>query len=223
LRTLGGGRTFAAGLRAFRVRSATGAIATQATADLALAWRPLDSRWSLLERLAVRHDGADAGIGESNVLGVPASGTGTQVTSRIVNDLALNYRSGPEGLGHGVEASVYYGAKYVAGRFADDRYDGFVDVIGFDIRQDLGRRVDVGVVASVQHAWRRGVWAWSGGPSAGVAPLPNLWITAGYNVAGYRDRDFEADRYTRQGPYVTMRWKFDQFSLAGARRTLMGR
>lgn len=223
LRSLGEGKTVASSLRAFRVRNASGAVATQASADLALAWRPLDSRWSLLERLEFRHESADGAFDDGNVLGVPAYGAGDQVTSRIVNNLAVNYRSGPEGLGHGFEGTVYYGAKYVAGRYADDTYDGFIDVVGFDLRQDIGTRLDIGVTGSVQHAWSRGVWSWSGGPSIGVSPAPNLWISAGYNVAGYRDRDFEADRYTRQGPYVTMRLKFDQLSLGGATRAVFGR
>jgi uncharacterized repeat protein (TIGR01451 family) len=223
LRTLGEGRTIASSLRAFRVRDASGALATQASADLALAWRPLDSRWSLLERLELRHESADGAFDDGNVLGVPASGAGSQVTTRVINNLAVNYRSGPEGLGHGFEGTVYYGAKYVAGRYADDNYDGFIDVVGFDLRQDLGTRFDIGVTGSVQHAWRRGMWSWSGGPSLGVSPVANLWLSAGYNVAGYRDRDFEADRYTRQGPYVTMRLKFDQLSLGGATRALFGR
>ena len=223
LRTLGEGKTIASSLRAFRVRDASGALATQASADLALAWRPLDSRWSLLERLEFRHESADGRFDDGNVLGVPAYGAGDQVTTRVINNLAVNYRSGPEGLGHGLEATVYYGAKYVEGRYADDTYDGFIDVVGFDLRQDIGTRFDVGVTGSVQHAWDRGVWSWSGGPSAGVSPAANLWISAGYNIAGYRDRDFEADRYTRQGPYVTMRLKIDQFSLGGATRALFGR
>jgi len=223
LRTLGEGKTIASSLRAFRVRTAAGAMATQASADLALAWRPLDSRWSLLERLEFRHDSADASFDDGNVLGVPAYGAGDQVTTRVINNLAVNYRSGPEGLGHGFEGTVYYGAKYVAGRYADDRYDGFIDVVGFDLRQDIGTRIDVGVTGSVQHAWNRGVWSWSGGPSIGLSPARNLWVSAGYNLAGYRDHDFEADRYTRQGPYVTMRLKFDQLSLGGATHALFGR
>jgi hypothetical protein len=56
-----------------------------------------------------------------------------------------------------------------------------------------------------------------------VSPGGNVWVSAGYNVAGYRDRDFEADRYTRAGPYVTMRVKFDQASLGAAARRMFGR
>jgi len=48
-----------------------------------------------------------------------------------------------------------------------------------------------------------------------VRPFENGRLTIGWNVVGFHDRDFEQDRYTRSGPYVTMRIKFDQFSLAG--------
>ncbi len=226
LRTLGQGKTLASGIKAYTIKDRSGAVATYATADVALAFRPLDSRWSVLERLELRHESADAGFTDSNALGVPAYGSGDQVTSRIINNLAVNYRTGPEGLGHGTEATLYYGAKYVAGRFADDTYDGYIDVTGFELRQDVGTRFDIGVSGSVQHAWSRGAWSWSGGPSVGVSPAQNTWISAGYNVSGYRDRDFEDDRYTRQGPYVTMRLKFDQTTLGpalgGATRALFG-
>jgi hypothetical protein len=40
-------------------------------------------------------------------------------------------------------------------------------------------------------------------------------MTVGWNIRGFSDRDFEENRYTRSGPYVTMRMKFDQLSLAG--------
>ncbi|WP_082543226.1 DUF11 domain-containing protein [Sphingomonas sp. Leaf339] len=221
LRSLGEGSTIASGLRAYRLTDRRGATAESATADVALALRPLDSRWSVLERLVFRHERADTGFTDANGLGVPAYGNGAQVTTRAVNNMALNYRTGPEGAGHGTEATLYYGAKYVRGRFGDDVYTGFIDATGFELRQDIGQRFDIGVQASIQHAWSgRDAWAWSGGPSVGVSPAGNVWLTAGYNVAGYRDHDFEADRYSRQGPYVTVRVKFDQRTLGDAARRL---
>ncbi|WP_267378151.1 MULTISPECIES: hypothetical protein [unclassified Sphingomonas] len=223
LRTLGEGRTLASSIKAYTLRDAAGAQGTYASADIALALRPLDSRWSLLERLELRHERADAGLTDTNLLGVSAGGVGDQVTTRAINNLAIDYRSGAEGARHALEVTVYYGAKYIAGRFADDAYTGFVDVTGFELRRDIGRRFDLGVAGSVQHGWSAGAFSFSGGPSAGVSPAPNVWISAGYNVAGYRDRDFEADRYTRAGPYVTMRLKFDQASLGHAARALTGR
>ena len=222
LRTLGQGRSLASSIKAFRTRDRAGAIAAYAAADVALALRPVDSRWSLLERLELRHERADSGYDDGNSLGVPAYAGGDQVTTRIINNLAVHYRTGAEGRGHGLEASVYHGAKYVVGRFADDRYTGFIDVVGFELRKDIGARVDIGVQGSIQHRWKQHAVAFSAGPSIGVSPAANLWISAGYNVAGYRDRDFEADRYTRGGPYLTMRLKFDQAMLGAGPRMLMG-
>ncbi|MCW1430753.1 DUF11 domain-containing protein [Novosphingobium sp. JCM 18896] len=216
LRTLGEGQTLAAGLRYSRLRQRDGASGSSLNADVALALRPLDSRWSLLERFEFRNDKADAGITAGNVLGISTGLGGFQSTLRLVNNLAVNYRSGAEGDGHGFEATVYYGSKWVRGSFGDDDYTGYVDVIGFDLRKDLGRRFDLGVQGSMQHAWNRGAKAFSFGPSAGFSPGGNLWVSAGYNVAGYRDRDFENDRYTRQGAYLTMRLKFDQASIGRA-------
>ncbi|MFD1950959.1 hypothetical protein ACFSGX_09295 [Sphingomonas arantia] len=214
LRTLGQGQTLASGIKAYRVRSRSGAIAAYAAVDVALALRPLDRNWSVLERLELRMERADGGFTDDNALGVPAYGGGDQVTTRVINNVALNYRTGAEGRGHGFEGTLYHGAKYVRGRFAQDAYDGFIQVVGFELRRDIGTRFDIGLQGSVQHALTRNVVAFAGGPTVGVSPATDMWVTVGYNVAGYRDRDFEADRYTRQGPYVTMRMKFDQTTLS---------
>ena len=53
-------------------------------------------------------------------------------------------------------------------------------------------------------------WTWSVGPNVGISPMENTWISVGYNITGFEDRDFEAARYTRDGPYVTFRLRFDQ-------------
>jgi hypothetical protein len=190
---------------------------------VAIAWRPLDGNWSILDRLQLRHDAAEGGTAALNALGVPARVLGGQETTRLVNDLALNYRSGGEGAGHRVEATLHYGAKYVRGRYADEAYDGFIHVAGFELRRDLGSRADIGIAGTVQHAWSQKAVSFSGGPSIGVSPARDLWVTAGFNILGYRDRDFEADRYTRAGPYLTARFKFDQHSLGAATRALFGK
>lgn len=222
LRTLGDGATLASGIRAFRLREKNGAVSSSINADLALALRPIDSRWSLLERFQLRHESAGGATSPRNSLGIPTFSTGTLATFRLVNNIAVNYRTGSEGAGHGFEASFYYGAKYVRGRYADEKVDGFVDVLGIEVRKDITTRFDIGAQASAQHSWKSGAINWSLGPSIGVSPTRNLWITGGYNISGYRDRDFEEARWTRQGPYVTVRMKFDQGSLGDLVRPLLG-
>ncbi|AQR72875.1 carboxypeptidase regulatory-like domain-containing protein [Sphingomonas sp. LM7] len=223
LRTLGEGKTLASSLRAYRTTDSKGRSVVSATGDLALALRPADSPWSLLERFTLRHEQADQGVTSNNVLDVPTFAQGGLATLRAVNSLAIGYRSGEEGASHGFEASVYYGAKYVRGRYADEKLDGFIDVIGAEIRKDVRRNLDIGVQGSVQHSWTEGTASFSVGPSVGVSPSKGLWFSAGYNIAGYRDRDFEDERYTRQGPYVTLRAKFDQSLMDRARNLFGGR
>lgn len=214
LRRLGEGRTIASTIRLYRIREKDGAVAAAISGDVAIAWRPLDSRWSILNRTELRYERGDAGIGSGNLLGVGTANGADALSTRIINNLAVNWRDGREGEDHCWEASFYYGVKYVRGRFDDDRFDGLIDVTGFDLRHDIGRRIDIGLNGSIQHAWREKAVAFSIGPSVGVSPVNNVWISLGYNVKGFHDRDFDDNRYLRQGPYVTMRLKFDQQSMA---------
>ena len=87
--------------------------------------------------------------------------------------------------------------------------------MGADIRFDLNDMIEVGASGTVRHGVGGNSLAFSAGPSVGVRPFDNGWLSVGWNVVGFRDRDFGEDRYTRSGPYVTMRIKFDQLSLAG--------
>ncbi|WP_240653067.1 hypothetical protein [Sphingomonas crocodyli] len=214
MRRLGEGRTIASSLRAYRIKNQNGSVAALMSGDVAVAWRPLDSRWAVLERLEVRHERGDAGVGAGNVLGVGTANGQDALSTRIVNNLAVNWRSGLEAWPSKWEATLYSGVKYVRGKFDDDKFDGLIDVTGFDLRRDIGHRVDVGLSVNVQHSWTQKTLAYSFGPSVGVSPADNLWISVGYNAKGFRDRDFEDNRYLKQGPYVTLRLKFDQQSIA---------
>jgi hypothetical protein len=211
-RAIGDGRTLAAGARLYHVHQRSGSEAASVAGDVALGWRAPASDWSLLDRLTLRHEQGDpaASAAAGTTLGsaVDAAG-GAQATTRAINNLALDYRSRPDGRGTGVEISLYYGAKFVRGRYDDDVATGFVDAIGVELRRGLGHRLDIGVAASAEHGWTDHVWTWSAGPSLGVSPAGDLWFSAGYNLAGYRDRDLAGDRYTRDGHYLTMRVKFD--------------
>jgi hypothetical protein len=37
-----------------------------------------------------------------------------------------------------------------------------------------------------------------------------LWVSVGWNVVGFSDRDFSRERYTAQGPYLRFRMHVDQ-------------
>jgi hypothetical protein len=38
----------------------------------------------------------------------------------------------------------------------------------------------------------------------------NLWVSAGYNIVGYSDSDLAGADYTARGPFVRLRYKFDE-------------
>ncbi|MDB5989382.1 MAG: conserved repeat domain protein, partial [Herbaspirillum sp.] len=40
----------------------------------------------------------------------------------------------------------------------------------------------------------------------------DLWLSAGYNVVGFTDRDFAGMADTAQGVYFRLRYKFDENS-----------
>src|SRR5690606_18137234 len=103
-------------------------------------------------------------------------------------------------------------SRYVSDRYDEDDIKGWSNVVGLDLRFDITSMIDIGGSASVRQGIGARSYAYSIGPNIGIAPFENGWILLGWNVAGYHDRDFEEARYTRSGPYVTMRLKFDQLT-----------
>ena len=220
LRQLGEGRALGGQFSWFRANG-NAAPTTQAT-SLALSWanRPDDSRWSWLEKLELRSDsvsGAVAGL-PGPIGGAPLLVTGNASTKRVINSLSVNWspvtKSEGRYLGRS-EVSLFWGTRYVADRIDQDDVTGWSNVVGADIRFDLSETVDVGLAGTVRESNGGKAISYSGGPSISLSPFENSYITLGYNVVGFHDRDYSDARYTRSGPYVTLRLKFDQNSLGG--------
>jgi len=215
LRQIENGVTVSASARAFRFDQDDGSTNTSVTTDVSLAWRPLGSRWSILEKLEVRMDKVEDGVaGGYSPFG--ASGlivSGDAKSWRVVNNIALNRVAGSwkdENLEQRSQFSLFYGSKYVLSRFDSLDFKGYTHMLGLEARLDLTSWLDLGMSASVRHAFQTDDVAFSVGPSIGISPLANAWISVGYNIVGYRDRDFEDARYTREGFYIMMRIKLDQ-------------
>ncbi|MBF5041544.1 DUF11 domain-containing protein [Aggregicoccus sp. 17bor-14] len=183
---------------------ATGQGTRTAALRLGLVYRPPETRWIVLDRLDLIHE---------RRTGSTDPGTGT----RLVNNLSLNARPGEK-----LQVSVFAGAKYTREQLLGTVQAGYTDELGLEGRYDLTERLDVGLRASALHAWRGGQLAYSGGPSVGYNVVENMWLSAGYNVWGYEDRDFVASNYAVQGPYVRLRVKLDQQTVHDAARWLFG-
>jgi opacity protein-like surface antigen len=60
------------------------------------------------------------------------------------------------------------------------------------------------------HSWSLNQEKYGTGASVGFNAAKNIWISVGYNFIGFKDRDFSRADFTSEGPFITMRLKFDQ-------------
>lgn len=220
---LGEGKMLVLSIKVYIVKDKIGVVVVYVIVDVVFVWCLFDSCWLVFECFELCYECVDVGFIDSNVFGVFVYGVGDQVMMCVINNFVLNYCIGFEGFGYGIEVMVYYGVKYVKGWFVDDIYDGYIDVIGFDLCQDVGKCFDIGVQGFVQYVWECGVWVFSGGFLVGVLLVQNVWISVGYNIVGYCDCDFEDDCYICQGLYVMMWLKFDQMIFGGVLCVLFGK
>jgi uncharacterized repeat protein (TIGR01451 family) len=220
LRQVGEGRAVGGQFSWFTADGNNNGPRTEAV-SLALSWaqRPSNSRFSFLEKLELRSDKVkNAVFGAAGPIGgAPLLISGDASSQRVINSFTANW-SPTEKVDGGYqtrsEISLFWGARYVNDKYGDDDIKGLSNVIGADIRYDLGKHIDLGLAGTMRQNPKGSSYSWSGGPSIGLSPVANSYITIGYNMVGFRDRDFEESRYTQSGPYITVRLKFDQNSLS---------
>lgn len=100
----------------------------------------------------------------------------------------------------------------------EDSYRAWL--LGSRLIYDVTERIDVGLMANVM----RGKAAGQSGTSlqralgleVGYLLQSNLWLSAGYNVSGFSDRDLSSD-YTARGAFIRLRFKFDADLFSGDR------
>jgi uncharacterized repeat protein (TIGR01451 family) len=162
--------------------------------DLRLSWafRPVSSRWIVLDRLDLKLE--DSGSGVSSIH-----------AARIVNNLNANWQIDTR-----TQLGLQLAGRYSATSFAGDRYSGISSLVGVDYRRDLSRRLDLGLHGTSLQSWRSHVSDTALGIDAGVTIARNVWISLGYNWRGFSERDFRANRYTASGPFLNFRIKADQ-------------
>ncbi|MEL6859404.1 MAG: hypothetical protein AAFO74_13535 [Pseudomonadota bacterium] len=168
-------------------------------ARLGAAWRPRGEGPVVFNRLDVGH------LREE----------GIQDRTKIVNNFAANAMVSDQ-----TQVSVYHGIKYVETDFEGARADSVTQLVGGEVRHDLSPKVDLGFQTTWASGSASSTSAWSYGPSVGVTPKENIWVSVGWNVAGFDDEDFEAARYKQQGPYLKLRAKFDQNTAKGLLKSL---
>jgi hypothetical protein len=185
------GHALSASFQAFDSSSALN-DSTSAVGQLAWAYRPETSAWIVFDRLELKYDERADLLGSND-------------SSRVVNNLHANRQVTPD-----LQLGFQYGVRYVSSTFEDEKYSGISDIAGFDLRRQLTRRFDLGGHVAALHSWESNVMDYSAGIDVGTTFAKNVWISVGYNFAGFRDDDFSASRHTAQGPYLKIRIKADQ-------------
>ena len=218
LKQIGEGSALGALASLFIAEDQSGVSTRVIEAEASWAHRPADSQWSWLQKLEFREDrvrnavaGAAGPIG-----GAPLLVDGNVTSRRVINSLSVNYAPIDAQNGLFTEAgeySLFWGSRYVFDRFGEDDVEGWSNVVGADVKFDLSDTLDVGAQGTARIGNNFDSVAYSGGPTVGLTPFQNAYISIGYNVVGFADRDFEESRYTRDGPFITFRLKFDQQSL----------
>ena len=188
------GLGLSARLQLFDTEGVGGEEGTTADLRVGLVHRPFARRWTVLNRTDLSVEQQEGGSSQYD-------------NWKIVNNVLLNYRR------ESTQVSTFYGAKYTRDTIDDIDYSGYTDSVGVELRRDISERWDVGVRASTLHAWDNHQYDYSWGVSVGFNPATNIWLTAGYNQAGYEDDDFDLAGFTAQGPFLKLRFKFDQESV----------
>ncbi len=155
-------------------------------------YRPIGSRYTLLESLELRSERLDDVIFQSRA-------------TRLVNNMNLNVK-----LDRKTQASLQYGAKYLFEKIDGENLSGYTDVTGLEVRRDLFGSWDIGARVALRHSWTDNNIEQLYSASLGYVLMKNLWVSAGYNWGGYRDSDFSQSDWTNRGPFVSFRYTFDQ-------------
>jgi len=191
-RQLDVGRSVAAGLSLYDSQTAAGVHTSKSDARLSYAYRPNDSRWVWFDRLNL--------ITERNV-----NATSSLLTRKLVNNLHANWV--PD---RSMQLALQYGGKYVFDHIDGQDYAGYTDLFGIEARRNLGKRWDIGMQGSVLHSWDERAMNYGLGASVGYQAFDNAWLSVGYNLLGFNDKDFGSAGYRAQGFFIAIRMKFDQ-------------
>ncbi len=107
----------------------------------------------------------------------------------------------------------------VSGRYAakwtTDKSNGLTSkyraqVVGARATWEFAPHWDIGFVTSLLVGDGADSRHYGVGLELGYLVTTNLWVSAGYNFFGYRDADLAGADYTAKGPFVRLRYKFDE-------------
>jgi hypothetical protein len=218
IRQMGEGSVFGSGFSFTKANGIDGTASQVIDGAIALAHRPADSMLAVLAKLELRNDQ----IANASTTLVPDSGSvaltvdGSARSTRVVGSVSADFspkeRDGDSYVQR-KEASVFLAVRYTLDSYQDQSFSGSAVLGGVDAHIGIGDRFEIGGIATVRHLINEGVTDFAVGPSVGFVPARDTVLTVGYNVIGFRDRDFSEARTTNKGVFVTLKAKFDSSTL----------
>ncbi|WP_296949592.1 hypothetical protein [uncultured Massilia sp.] len=135
---------------------------------------------------------------------------GLAAMKRAVHTVAVNANWQPT---RETVFSARYAAKHALDRSAGLPNRAIGQLASARVTHQLGADWDVGVVGQVLVSGARRARQFGAGIEAGYQLRTNTWVSAGYNVLGFRERDLAEGNATAKGLYVRLRMKFDERTL----------
>jgi uncharacterized repeat protein (TIGR01451 family) len=160
---------------------------------LGLAWRPVGSdRLHLLLQGRYEYNALEAREGD-------------EITSKLILSLDVNLKPV-----RSWEILLHYALKYQKVKLQGDHLSSYTDLASARVLYDITDRWDAGVHGAILHQYETDTYGFSLGVEAGVRIVKNVWLSVGYNFVGFEDDDFHGNDCWSEGPYITLRVKFDE-------------
>ncbi len=173
--------------------------------QIGAAWRPVDhNRWNALTRYEFK---TARDRGTSNPLA-------ENYTAHVVSAHADYHPSRPWWFNGRVAAKSSNDKTLPVGQQSYSAY-----LMGARVVYDITENWDIGLMGAYMWSPNNGsngsAKQKAFGLEAGYLVRQNLWLSAGYNVTGFSDRDLTGSDYTNKGFYIRLRFKFDENLFAG--------
>jgi hypothetical protein len=128
----------------------------------------------------------------------------------VANIISVNANYHPE-------RSWWYMGR-VAAKTVNENLTGVADqyqawILSGRVLYDFTKDWDIGVSASVMGSPQGNTRQYAYGFETGYLVGKNVWVSMGYNLSGFYDKDLSGSDYTRHGVYLRLRMKFDEKSI----------
>jgi uncharacterized repeat protein (TIGR01451 family) len=116
-----------------------------------------------------------------------------------------------------------YAGKYSWNSSYGTEVNTYSDMIVAGAGYDLTEKLDVDLSGRLMNQYGSGVSSIAAIPQLGYRIARNVRVAAGYNFAKVNDRDLSGEGYSSSGPFIQLKFKFDELSIENAYAGLFGK